>query len=317
MSAERTRRLYGKLTDGRVYYRGIELRRHDYPLLFKRFQHKLLDIILEADTAQDIVTDQLRTAIDYSKEKRWAVSKHGKWCHKGYYYGYAFSSQGKKYVRWMRDSKPLEDALGAVMIGRVASDLPREISDPITAFRRYRASMRYKGPSRGMQEFGPLAFALPRVLAKLNEATARCDELEKERSRLGGIVEKHALTVKEQGSRIRDLEAEKTNLLAHLKEKDEVLQVLLEPMVKLIRIGQVESQTALECDEASRSITKAYERMIRDLAEVLAVRHFEAAVTIVKSIEARNIAKMIPLAEAHLKTARLKLEQAKELQQTI
>ena len=248
------------------------------------------------------------------KEKRWALSKHGKRCHKGYYYEYAFSSQGKKYVQWMGDSKPLEDALGAVMIGKVTSDLPKEISDRIGWFTLYRASMKYKGPSRRMQELGPLAFAVPRVVAELNEATARCEELEKKCSRLGGIIEKQALAVKEQASRIRDLEAEKTNLLAQLKENKEVL---LGPMVKSISIGQLQSETALECEEASRSIAKAYEGMIRDLAEILAVRNFEAAVKLVGFIEGRHRARMMPLVEAHLKAARLKLEQAKELQQMI
>jgi DNA polymerase elongation subunit (family B) len=65
---EAARRFYGKLTDGKVYYRGIELRRHDYPIFMKRFQQRLLDIILEADSARDIVRKQLRIAVEYSKE---------------------------------------------------------------------------------------------------------------------------------------------------------------------------------------------------------------------------------------------------------
>jgi len=220
-------------------------------------------------------------------------------------------------MRWMRDSRPVEDALGALMIGKVASDLPKEISDPITWFMLYRANMRYKGPSRRMQELAPIAFALPRVLAKLNEATARCEQLEKERSRLDGIVEKQALAVKEQESRIRDLEAEKTNLIAQLRQKENVLEVLLGPMVKLVRIGHLHMQTALECEDAWHSIAKAYEGIILDLAQILAVRNFEAAVKLVGFIEGRHRARMMPLVEAHLKAARLKLEQAKELQQMI
>jgi DNA polymerase elongation subunit (family B) len=56
---EAARRFYGKLMDGTVYYRGIELRRHDYPLFLKRFQQKLLDILLEAATAQDMTHNQV------------------------------------------------------------------------------------------------------------------------------------------------------------------------------------------------------------------------------------------------------------------
>lgn len=58
-----------EVTDGRVRYRGIELGRHDYPTLLKRFQQSLLDVILEADSAQDIVRKQLKSAMEYSKER--------------------------------------------------------------------------------------------------------------------------------------------------------------------------------------------------------------------------------------------------------
>jgi hypothetical protein len=65
---EAARRFYGKLTDGRVYYRGIELRRHDYPPFLKKFQEKLLDIILEADSPSDILRARVREATVYTQE---------------------------------------------------------------------------------------------------------------------------------------------------------------------------------------------------------------------------------------------------------
>lgn len=65
---EAARRFYGKLTDGRVYYRGIELRRHDYPIFMKRFQQNLLEILLEAETARDISCKQLNLAVEHVKE---------------------------------------------------------------------------------------------------------------------------------------------------------------------------------------------------------------------------------------------------------
>jgi DNA polymerase-2 len=65
---EAARRFYGKLTDGRVYYRGIELRRHDYPVFMKRFQQNLLEILLEAETARDITCKQLNLAVEHVKE---------------------------------------------------------------------------------------------------------------------------------------------------------------------------------------------------------------------------------------------------------
>jgi DNA polymerase elongation subunit (family B) len=51
-----------------VYYRGIELRRHDCPIFLKRFQQRLLEIILEAETARDILTERLEAAVEYSRE---------------------------------------------------------------------------------------------------------------------------------------------------------------------------------------------------------------------------------------------------------
>jgi hypothetical protein len=65
---EAARRFYGKLSNGKVYYRGIELRRHDYPVFLKRFQQQLLDTILEADTAADIMNRQLKVAMQLTQE---------------------------------------------------------------------------------------------------------------------------------------------------------------------------------------------------------------------------------------------------------
>jgi DNA polymerase elongation subunit (family B) len=65
---EAARRFYGKLSDGRVYYRGIELRRHDYPVFMKRFQQNLLEILLEAETARDITCKRLNVAVEHVKE---------------------------------------------------------------------------------------------------------------------------------------------------------------------------------------------------------------------------------------------------------
>jgi hypothetical protein len=65
---EAARRFYGKLTDGSVYYRGIELRRHDYPAFMKKFQEQLLNIILEADSPSEILQTRVREATAYTQE---------------------------------------------------------------------------------------------------------------------------------------------------------------------------------------------------------------------------------------------------------
>jgi DNA polymerase I len=65
---EAARRFYGKLANGKVYYRGIELRRHDYPVFLKHFQQQLLETILEAETAANIKTGQLNAAMQLVQE---------------------------------------------------------------------------------------------------------------------------------------------------------------------------------------------------------------------------------------------------------
>ncbi len=63
---EAARRFYGKLINGTVYYRGIELRRHDYPVFLKRFQEQLLSILLSAEKAEDVQKRQLPKAIEFT-----------------------------------------------------------------------------------------------------------------------------------------------------------------------------------------------------------------------------------------------------------
>lgn len=65
---EAARRFYGKLTNGKVHYRGIELRRHDYPTFMKRFQEQLLNILLSADKASDVQERQLPKAIEFTAQ---------------------------------------------------------------------------------------------------------------------------------------------------------------------------------------------------------------------------------------------------------
>ena len=65
---EAARRFYGKLTNGQVFYRGIELRRHDSPIFLKHFQQQLLNIILEAENHDNITNQQLPKAIRFTVE---------------------------------------------------------------------------------------------------------------------------------------------------------------------------------------------------------------------------------------------------------
>ncbi len=48
------KRYYGKLYDGRLHQRGIEIRRHDTPRFIKRFQEELMEILFSAQNAEEV-----------------------------------------------------------------------------------------------------------------------------------------------------------------------------------------------------------------------------------------------------------------------
>lgn len=65
---EATRRYFGKLMSGELYYRGIELRRHDCPSFLKNFQKRLLEILFDAECVENLKKDQFKKAQDYVVE---------------------------------------------------------------------------------------------------------------------------------------------------------------------------------------------------------------------------------------------------------
>ena len=65
---EATRRYFGKLKDGTIYYRGIELRRHDYPRFIKEFEERLMEILLSAESDEEVFKTQLKKAFDHVVE---------------------------------------------------------------------------------------------------------------------------------------------------------------------------------------------------------------------------------------------------------
>jgi len=62
---EVTRRYFGKLTNDKLYYRGVELRRHDCSEFLKRFQKGLMKILFESECAEEVERDQFKKAYDY------------------------------------------------------------------------------------------------------------------------------------------------------------------------------------------------------------------------------------------------------------
>jgi DNA polymerase elongation subunit (family B) len=62
---EATRRYFGKLTNGELYYRGIELRRHDFPVFLKELETRLMEILFDAESAEEVWKFQYKKAFDF------------------------------------------------------------------------------------------------------------------------------------------------------------------------------------------------------------------------------------------------------------
>lgn len=62
------KRYFGKLTSGRLHYRGIGLRRHDCPVFIKNFQNNLLQILFNAETAEEVENKCFEDACSYVEE---------------------------------------------------------------------------------------------------------------------------------------------------------------------------------------------------------------------------------------------------------
>ena len=84
------------------------------------------------------------------KDKRLCISKTGKECCKGYYYEYALSSQGRKYIRWMRETRPLRRGLYLARINSISPYLSEDEKGMLLYLGLYvQNEMRYKGPQPG------------------------------------------------------------------------------------------------------------------------------------------------------------------------
>jgi DNA polymerase elongation subunit (family B) len=56
-------RYYGKLTDGSLFYRGIELRKHDTPVYLKRLQERVMATLFDAEDAEEVLRSGLPRAL--------------------------------------------------------------------------------------------------------------------------------------------------------------------------------------------------------------------------------------------------------------
>jgi DNA-binding MarR family transcriptional regulator len=82
------------------------------------------------------------------RTKRFCLSRKGEPCYKGREYIYSFSEQGRRYMVWMKDQRPIED-LAQIKLGEeILSYLPEELRNKLLAVVAVRSSYRYSGPNR-------------------------------------------------------------------------------------------------------------------------------------------------------------------------
>jgi DNA polymerase elongation subunit (family B) len=62
---EAARRYFGKLTNGELYYRGIELRRHDSPAFLKKFETRLMDLLFDAESTEEVWKEGYKNSFDH------------------------------------------------------------------------------------------------------------------------------------------------------------------------------------------------------------------------------------------------------------
>jgi len=61
------RRYYGRLTDGSLYYRGIELRRHDTPPFIKEMQTRMMETLLDAESPESVLKERLPESLEIAR----------------------------------------------------------------------------------------------------------------------------------------------------------------------------------------------------------------------------------------------------------
>jgi len=205
------------------------------------------------------------------KHRRRCFSKRGKFCYKGYYYEYSLSSQGRKYVEWIRNSRLAREVFYGKMIGEAAAFLSEDEKNALLCLPwLFRLKMRYGGPSRDAQEFGFLmSCALPGLTRKLGEMSAQREQLELDKGSLQFKCDQLQTIVNDQASKINHLEKENEEVLAKAerdaKEKDrQFLKIATNFLSTFIEMSQ-SLDSATDAISGLSYLTAAQEGIIRNI----------------------------------------------------
>jgi hypothetical protein len=217
---------------------------------------------------------------------------------------YTFSRQGEQYVKWMMEKKPIEEASYFQIMSDASTYLPDDLKMNVTSSVLMREGMRYKGSNRSLQTLGVLAQALPSLAKNLAETKAHLAEVKNERDRLEEKRRCLLETVRDQESKIEDLENLKRVLKRELEEKVQQMdQFVLKVAYSLTLLAQIEH----EYTAAWSIINEIKKGIIRDLAQPLFMINAKGASQLVELIYRRQDS-AIRMAEEHL-------DRAKQLQE--
>ena len=200
--------------------------------------------------------------LNREKARRECFSKGGKLCHKGYYYKYTLSGQGRKYVEWMKSAEPLDIGSYYGMISEVGRHIPDDAIRGIILSLLQREGGRYRGPNRKFQTFGVLIYAIPHLVRELNGQASQIDHLKMKCYHLWHMLE-------EKDAEIRNLKCENSSLRSNLDSKhrqaSDLKRSFLKSIIDFLSIDKI----SFEIISGYRLLHIAQNAVIKDLAEVL------------------------------------------------
>lgn len=122
------------------------------------------------------------------RAKRFCLSKKGKLCYKGYEYNYSLSEQGRSYLRWMREQKPIEELAHIELTREVLDHLPQELKEKLLVCVAIRYSYGYKGPHRHFRLIDDEALSIAFLLSENQKLAKENYSLRNQISILHGLV---------------------------------------------------------------------------------------------------------------------------------
>jgi predicted transcriptional regulator len=214
------------------------------------------------------------------KYKRLCTSKRGKICYKGYYYEYSLSSQGEKYFNWMKQVKPLQEAMYINLIESVTDHLSIETTKLISTFYAWKQAFKFKGSNRLLQNYGAIIFALPDLADNIEQKITQIELLEFKCNCLEDIVEEKSNII----DIIKDALKTLKNELQVKTEENKKFQHIFSKLLHFLVMSELYYIERFSALILFKYVNKA---IIKDLTQILAIMNFEATVKLLEAIDNR------------------------------